>query len=400
MQHSNFITSNIIKSFYLGIILIFMACHSNSQNVTAVVDPTSAATKPIIKPNPKNVVQLALLLDVSNSMDGLIGQAKAELWNIVNEVSKATKNGQTANLQIALYEYGRDNNNADKGFVKQLLNYTSDLDTISQVLFGVQTNGGEEYCGWAINCSLDELKWNNLDSVYRVIFIAGNEPFTQGAISYKTSCTRALNKKIFVNTIHCGDENTGISQGWKDGASITHGDYFFINQNERIIEMATPYDITINNLNDSINTTYLGYGSTGQSKSINQVLQDANAESLSSSAKINRTISKSSAVYKNESWDLVDASKTDEEFIAKANEDELPVELKGKKLEEKKVIIQQKSKERDCYTLKVNKLAVQRQQYIQQHQKNPSANTLGNSIIKAIRKQAAQNGFVFVEMKG
>jgi hypothetical protein len=400
MQHSNFITSNIIKSSYLGIILIFMACHSNSQNVTAVVDPTPATTKPIIKPNPKNVVQLALLLDVSNSMDGLIGQAKAELWNIVNEVSKATKNGQTANLQIALYEYGRDNNNADKGFVKQLLNYTSDLDTISQVLFGVQTNGGEEYCGWAINSSLDELKWNNLDSVYRVIFIAGNEPFTQGNLSYKTACTRALNKNIFVNTIHCGDENTGISQGWKDGASITHGDYFFINQNERIIEMATPYDITINNLNDSINTTYLGYGSTGQSKSINQVLQDANAESLSSSAKINRTISKSSGVYKNESWDLVDASKTDEGFIAKAKDEELPTELKGKKLEEKKVIIQQKSKERDCYTLKVNKLAVQRQQYIQQHQKNPSTNTLGNSIIKAIRKQAAQNGFVFVEMKG
>jgi hypothetical protein len=400
MQHSNFFTSNIIKSLYLGIILIFMACHSNSQNVTAVVDSTPTITKPIIKPNPKNVVQLALLLDVSNSMDGLIGQAKAELWNIVNEVSRATKNGQTANLQIALYEYGRDNNNADKGFVKQLLNYTSDLDTISQVLFGVQTNGGEEYCGWAINSSLDELKWNNLDSIYRVIFIAGNEPFTQGGISYKTSCTRALNKKIFVNTIHCGDENTGISQGWKDGASITHGDYFFINQNERIIEMATPYDITINNLNDSINTTYLGYGSTGQSKSINQVLQDANAESLSSSAKINRTISKSSGVYKNESWDLVDASKTDEGFIAKANEDELPVELKGKKLEEKKVIIQQKSKDRDLYTLKVNKLALKRQAYIQKNQKNPSTNTLGNSIIKAIRKQAAQNGFVFVEMKG
>ena len=30
-------------------------------------------------------VQLALLLDTSNSMDGLIDQAKSQLWKIVNE---------------------------------------------------------------------------------------------------------------------------------------------------------------------------------------------------------------------------------------------------------------------------------------------------------------------------
>jgi hypothetical protein len=398
MQHSNFLKSIIMKSFYLLFITLFFACQLKSENAAALIDPTPAPTA--TKPNPKNVVQLALLLDVSNSMDGLIGQAKAELWNIVNQVSLANKNGQTANLQIALYEYGRTNNNADKGFVKQLVNYTSDLDTISQVLFGLQTNGGEEYCGWAINSSLNELKWNNLDSVYRVIFIAGNEPFTQGGISYKTSCSRALNKKIFVNTIHCGDAITGINESWKDGATLTHGEYFFINQNEKYIEIATPYDATINNLNDSINTTYMSYGAAGEAYKMNQIQQDANAESMSGSAKISRSISKSKAVYKNEKWDVVDASKTDEGFIAKANEDELPAELKGKKIEDKMVIIQQKSKERDYYNLKVNKLAVHRQQYIQLHQKNPSTNTLGNSIIKAIRKQAAQNGFVFVDVKG
>lgn len=31
------------------------------------------------------VIQLALLLDTSNSMDGLIDQARSRLWQIVNE---------------------------------------------------------------------------------------------------------------------------------------------------------------------------------------------------------------------------------------------------------------------------------------------------------------------------
>src|SRR5205823_3642790 len=35
------------------------------------------------------VVQLAILLDTSNSMDGLIAQAKTQLWNIVNEFATA-----------------------------------------------------------------------------------------------------------------------------------------------------------------------------------------------------------------------------------------------------------------------------------------------------------------------
>ena len=40
---------------------------------------------------------LALLLDTSNSMDGLIDQAKSQLWKIVNELAAAKcDDGSTA----------------------------------------------------------------------------------------------------------------------------------------------------------------------------------------------------------------------------------------------------------------------------------------------------------------
>src|SRR6188472_3563603 len=109
---------------------------------------TSLGTPEKLKNGPK--IQAAILLDVSNSMDGLIEQAKAQLWTMVNVMGKAKCNGETPQIEIALYEYGRDNNDLKKGYVKQIMPFTSDLDNLSQKLFQLTTNGGEEYCGYVI----------------------------------------------------------------------------------------------------------------------------------------------------------------------------------------------------------------------------------------------------------
>jgi uncharacterized protein with von Willebrand factor type A (vWA) domain len=55
-------------------------------------------------PTTKNAIQLALLLDTSNSMDGLIDQAKSQFWKIVNEFATTKKNNQPVDLFVALYE--------------------------------------------------------------------------------------------------------------------------------------------------------------------------------------------------------------------------------------------------------------------------------------------------------
>src|SRR5690606_26228497 len=133
----------------------------------------------------KQFIKVALLLDTSNSMDGLIDQAKAQLWEIVNELSYAKCDDAKPNLQIALYEYGNDNLNANEGFIRQVLAFSSDLDEISKQLFSLTTNGGLEYCGEVIQTSLSQLDWGSNPDDLKLIFIAGNELFTQGEISYK-----------------------------------------------------------------------------------------------------------------------------------------------------------------------------------------------------------------------
>lgn len=342
-----------------------------------------------------NTIQLALLLDVSSSMDGLIDQAKSELWTIVNEVAKAKKNQENAKLEIALYEYGRGSNNAMKGYVKKLLDYTSNLDSISLVLFSLSTNGGSEYCGQVIQDAVQELSWNDDDSVYKVIFIAGNEAFNQGSVDYKNSGELAKSKGIFINTIFCGQSAEGIRTHWLDGARVGSGEYFCIDHNAVVYDIPTPFDVEIGLYNDSLNSTYWSYGTRGDLAKENQMVQDANAGSLSFSVKTKRAVSKASAMYTNSDWDAVDAVKDDSTWLEKTKDEALPVQLKNKSLTEKKAIMNVNAQKRAHYIKTINLLNQKREEFIRNNSKDPKAITLSSALIKAIHKQAGMKGFEF-----
>jgi hypothetical protein len=183
--------------------------------VQPVVELPPAETKPL--------VQMAILLDTSGSMSGLIDQARTELWSIVNEFILAERDGRRPEVQVALYEYGNSRLSAESGWIRRILPLTTDLDKVSEELFALTTSGGEEYCGWVIRDATEQLAWSTAPDDLKVIFIAGNEPFTQGPVDYRQACKAAIAKGIIVNTIHCGTEREGIDGKWKDGAVLADG---------------------------------------------------------------------------------------------------------------------------------------------------------------------------------
>ena len=146
--------------------------------------PSGPARAKDPRPPPRPPVQIAILLDTSNSMDGLIAQAKTQLWNVVNEFVLARKDGRPPAIQVALFEYGKASLPSSEGFVRLILPLTDDLDRVSEELFALKTNGGEEYCGWVIRDAVNRLEWSRSRDVYKAIFIAGNEPFTQGPVDF------------------------------------------------------------------------------------------------------------------------------------------------------------------------------------------------------------------------
>jgi hypothetical protein len=178
------------------------------------------------------LIQVAILLDTSNSMDGLIVQAKTQLWKIANEMGAMKKKGKTPTVQIALYEYGNSGLSVMSGYTRQILGFTANMDKVSKELFGMKTNGGHEYAGYAIQDAVRNLKWKNNKETYKTIFIAGNESFYQGNVKFDNAIKEGLKKKIYINTIFCGSPSEADAIGWKKAAEISGGMFLNIDQIE------------------------------------------------------------------------------------------------------------------------------------------------------------------------
>lgn len=337
-----------------------------------------------------NTVKIALLLDTSNSMDGLIRQAKAQLWDIVNKFTYAKcGNGEKPDLQIALYQYGNDGLPAKEGYLQQVIGFTSDLDELSEKLFSLSTNGGEEFCGKVIHKAVRQLNWGKNEDHLKMIFIAGNEPFTQGKLDYRDAIGNAKEKDIIVNTIFCGEYNLGIRTGWKNGAVLGGGDYLTIDHNRRIVHIKTPYDEIILNLNKQLNKTYISYGARGAQKIAMQEAQDQNAEALNEVVAVKRAVSKSSRIYNNSSWDLIDASDKAGFEVDELRKEDLPAELQGKSSGQIEQYIQTKKAERQRIQAEIQTLNAQREAYIAKQKQNESGE-LENAMLKVIEKQGAR----------
>lgn len=345
----------------------------------------------------ESLVQIAILLDTSNSMDGLIEQAKSQLWKVVNEFNDAKQEGKTAVVQVALYEYGNSGLSMGNNYIRQVLPFTRDLDKVSEQLFKLTTNGGDEYCGAVIRVALDDLAWDRKGSTYKAMFIAGNEPFTQGPVSSQDACKAAIQKGVVVNTIHCGDQAQGERGGWRTGAALAEGKYLTINQDKAIVHVDTPQDQEITRLSIELNKTYISYGKDGARGMANQTAQDNNASSYKQAGSaVERAVTKTSANYKNSTWDLVDACKKDGLKLADVPEAELPAELKKMTPEERQAYVDKNAAERTEIQIKIKKLNDERQAYIAKAAKEKGQDdTLDKAMAKAVREQAEKRGVDF-----
>jgi hypothetical protein len=345
-------------------------------------------------------VQLAILLDTSGSMNGLIAQAKQQLWQIVNEFIAAKQDGKAPRVEVALYQYGNTTTSERKGWVEQLEPLTQDLDALSEKLFSLKTNGGDEYCGWAIRDAIRDLAWDPSSKVYKAIFIAGNEPFTQGQVKYQESCKLAIERGIVVNTIHCGSEAEGIKGKWRDGASLADGRFLVIDHNAQVVNVAAPQDKDIAELNAKLNTTYLAFGHSGAAGKVRQQAQDANAAAAPAPASVTaaRAKTKASANYTNSEWDLIDAVKEKKADLAKLKDEELPEEVRKVAPEKRAEFIAGKSTEREELQKRLLTLSTEREKYVaEQAKQTANPRTLDKAITTAVREQAAKKAFVFGE---
>lgn len=379
------------KNLILGILLMAISCQGKTEQREIA---QNVGNNPLTTKNQK--IQVAILLDTSGSMNGLIEQAKSRLWNIVNTLTTLKYEGQTPDIEIALYEYGNTNISQSADWVRQIVPLSKDLDEISAKLFALTTSGGNEYCGSVIHHASKNLSWEDDSKSMKLVYIAGNEPFNQEGINYKEAIAEARKNNIYINTIYCGNYEEGIRGLWQDGAITGGGKYFNIDANQKVQYIDTPYDTQISAYNSKLNETYINYDQKGSSYKIKQVRQDALSEGISMANKVERSVCKTKEkAYDNSHWDLVDNYKKDKDFHKKINKEELPTELKGKSDDELKKIAETKLQDRTKIQKEIETLAKKRQEFIDKKQKESGGkqDDLGKAIEKSILEIGSKKGY-------
>lgn len=362
------------------------------NGIWAIAEERVAAQPPVdVRPpvDARPLVQVAILLDTSNSMDGLIGQARTQLWKIVNEIGKFRRDGQMPRVQVALFEYGNNSIPGGEQYVRMVLPLTDNLDNVSEKLFALTTNGGDEYCGAVIQSAANGLKWDPDPKVYKSIFVCGNEPFTQGPIDYKSVIPSAFGKGIIVNTIHCGPRDAGVSGEWSAGADLGRGKFLNINQDKVVAVTVTPFDGEIQKLSVQLNVTYVPYGAEGKASAQRQDAQDKLAEANApSGASMERAAAKASRNYNNAGWDLVDAIEQKQARLEEIPDKELPEAIQGKPLDEKKAYVEGQKTKRADIQKQIGELNKKREAYLAENAKGDAAkDTLDAALIEAVETQ-------------
>lgn len=344
----------------------------------APVEPTpdqpTPEPPPVSRTTDDSPVQIALILDTSSSMDGLVDQARTQLWEMVAEL-QTTVDGDERAVSVALYQYGNSRLPRDERYIEQLTPLTTDLDQVTVKLHNLTTMGGKEYAPTAIVRAVEDLEWNDDDSVEKVIVIAGNEGFGQGPVSPGKAFQLAERSGIRVVPIFCanrGASRTALSS-WRQASELAGIDFESIDPDREVVKLDTPFD-------QEIMKKYKEYEKTrvyskGYKKS--RYAGEA-AQYLSPEVAVDRAVVQTRQV---EKGDLVNAYGSGKLNLDSAA---LPASLANKSDAEKKAFLEQRRAKQQQLKDEIAELQKKRESHIQ---RSAPAASEGSSLGRSVKQQ-------------
>lgn len=348
---------------------------------------------PLVRGDAARPVDLAICLDVSGSMEGLIHAARQNLWAVVNDLARLQP---TPVLRVALLTYGCSAHDAEQGWVKVESGFTTDLDEVSRLLFALGTNGGDEYVARVVQRALDSLQWSHDPQALKLLFVAGNEAATQDPKLDSAAAARAaIARGIVVNTIYCGNPLDELAPAWRAVAQAADGQFAAIDKDDATV-IPTPFDEQLAALSTAMNATYVPYGAERQVWAANQAAQDGNAVGMNPAAAAERCQTKAGGLYWNAHWDLVDACEDPKFELEKVRSADLPEQLRALSLEELRRHIATQRRERGAIREQVESIAGQRDAFLAAERARlggAGQQRFETVVLEAVRQQAEARGF-------
>ncbi len=373
-----------IYVFVGSLALYSLFFHRPERGQPSPPEPVASSTPVAVTPpsqGEQTDVQVALLLDTSSSMDGLISQARTQLWDIVAELQSDDKD-QKRSVSVALYQYGNSRLDRSTDFIERLSEFTPELDRVSVKLHALSTSGGKEYAPTAIIRAIDELDWSDDDSVEKIIIIAGNEGFNQGPLSTDQAMKKAKERSIRVVTIFCansGATSAGLDS-WKRAASLAKSELGTIDPDRVVAEIETPYDAQIVEKYRELQSTRLTYGDAGYLNEVESSNFIANTHAYKQSV----AVQASRAVAQSRQAQRQDLT-TNSQLLESLPDSQLPRELRGLSKERQAEMVQQHKTKRATLEKEIESLRSQRRGYQSALPSQAGAPTLGDSVRSQLR---------------
>ena len=369
-----------MKTIYLyiiaGALFFSFSLSAGSSNVNADVRPE---------------VEVVFCLDTTGSMGGLIEGAKQKIWSIANQIIQGEPSPL---LKIGLVGF-RDNGD---DYVTRVFPLDDDLDAVFENLMSFQAGGGgdtPEHVNRALHDSVREIDWSSERSTLKLIFLVGDSPphidYSDG-YDYKETCTEAVLKDIIINTVQCGNSPETMKY-WCRIAKLSEGSYTAIVQTGGMQIIETPMDAELSRLNLMLEETVVAYGSEEtMSKSSARKKKVAG---MSAPAAAERAAYKS-ADDEISSFDLIDSLKHGKIKLKNIKDKELPEEMRGLTLDEKREYLAQKEKDREELKGWIMDLSKERSAYISKKLSEiPREDSFDEVVLEFIKEQASEKGITY-----
>ncbi|RMG61268.1 MAG: VWA domain-containing protein, partial [Bacteroidetes bacterium] len=332
-------------------------------------------------------IQVAFLLDASGSMDGLIEQAKAQFWQMIDDIAYSYGDHYMPLIEVALVQYGHGAIGGRARYMEVVVPFTTDLDWVADALYHLYPSGGREYAGEALQMAHRELSWSPYPEDLKLVYIAGNESFDQGQANYAWVLEQMYRDGIVTNTIFAGDYYQGIQLRWEDAASIGRGTYAAIDIQRPVSFYSTPYDAMLCDLNAAYNATFIPYGTQGMMYYERVIIHDRYALGYGQACQATRVVSKARPYYRNPRWDLIDAMDRGLVSLEGMNLQDLPPVMRDMSAEQRRKYIRDQRYQRTQLRARIQELARDRQQAVA---RRPVSQEEPANLRQAVRRSAVE----------
>jgi len=338
------------------------------------------------KKEPKPQVEVVFCLDTTGSMGGLIDAAKRKIWTIANQIASGKP---TPRLKIGLVAY------RDRGdqYITRIFDLTDDLDAVYGHLKEFRADGGgdaPESVNQALHESVTKINWSADKKTLKIIFLVGDCPphlDYANDVQYPETCKRAVEKRIIINTVQCGNDRQ-TQDIWEKICRLAEGRYVQIDANGgSVVTVATPYDSELAKINGELAGSTLTYG---RSRGV-AMERLAVAKALPAPAAAERAAYASKSG-RTSSDDLLDDLKADKVKLQDVSKDDLPEQLKGLSSPQQRAFLEKLDQRRQTLMKQAGQLDQKRSEFIAKKQaespKNAPRDTFDGQVLHILQDQA------------